>query len=81
MPDQLAHYLFGKRVVAAADRSLRRRVDPDSTAFRLGTFGPDPLFTDLSASHRAEGFGLHRQPGFVALERMRAGVRLSLIHI
>lgn len=75
MPDQLAHYIFGKRVLAAADRSLRSRVDPDSTAFRLGTFGPDPLFTDLSASHRAEGFGLHRQPGFVALERMRASVR------
>ena len=53
MPDQLAHYIFGRRALAAADRSLRSRVDPDSAAFRLGTFGPDPLFTDLSASHRA----------------------------
>ena len=78
MPDQLAHYLFGKRVLAAADRGLRSRVDPDSTAFRLGTFGPDPLFTDPNGRHRVEGFGLHRQPGFVALERMREAVRSGM---
>lgn len=78
MPDQLAHYIFGRRVLAAADRGLRSRVDPDSTAFRLGTFGPDPLFTDPNGRHRAEGFGLHRQPGFVTLERMRDAVRGDL---
>lgn len=78
MPDQLAHYVFARRVWKACGRALRDRIDPDSIAFRLGTFGPDPLFTDLNARHRAEGFGLHRQPGFVALERMRESVRGGL---
>lgn len=75
MPDQLAHFLFARRVLAASGREVRGRVDPESMAFRLGTFGPDPLFTDLRAHCRREGFGLHRQPGFVALERMRASVK------
>ncbi len=78
MPDQLAHFLFARRVLAAASRELRSRVDPESMAFRLGTFGPDPLFTDLHAGRRAEGFRLHRLPGFVALERMRASVRRGM---
>ena len=78
MPDQLAHYVFARRVWKACGRALRDRIDPDSIAFRLGTFGPDPLFTDLNARHRAEGFGLHRQPGFVALERMRDAVRRDM---
>lgn len=78
MPDQLAHYIFARRVLAAARPQIQNRVDPDSTAFRLGTFGPDPLFTDLNSHHRSEGFWLHRQPGFVSLERMRDAVRREL---
>ena len=75
MPDQLAHIRFARRVYAAADASIRARVCVDSMAFRCGTFGPDPLFNDPLPAGRAEGIGLHRQPGFVALERMRAPVR------
>ena len=74
MPDQLAHIRFARRVLAAADSSVRMRVCADSMAFRCGTFGPDPLFNDPLPSGRAEGFGLHRQPGRVALERLRGPV-------
>lgn len=75
MPDQLAHILFARRVLAAADHPLLERIQPASPAFRAGTFGPDPLFNDPSPRHRAEGFEIHRRPGRLALERMRAPVR------
>ena len=75
MPDQLAHIRFARRVLEAADSSVRARVCVDSMAFRCGTFGPDPLFNDPLPSGRAEGLGLHRKPGRVALERMREPVR------
>ena len=78
MPDQLAHIRFARRVLEAADPSVRARVDADSMAFRCGTFGPDPLFNDPLPSGRAEGFGLHRKPGRIALERMRAPVRAGM---
>lgn len=75
MPDQLAHILFARRVVAAADENVRARVNPHSPAFRAGTFGPDPLFNDPSPYRRAEGVEMHRRSGREALERMRAPVR------
>lgn len=75
MPDQLAHILFARRVIAAADEGVRARVNPLSPAFRAGTFGPDPLFNDPSPRRRAEGFEMHRQSGRNALERMRRPVR------
>lgn len=75
MPDQLAHFYFARRVLAAAEPSVRERVCADSMIFRCGTFGPDPLFNDPLPTGRAEGLGLHRKPGWVALERMRAPVR------
>ena len=78
MPDQLAHIRFARRVLEAADPSIRTRVDAESMAFRCGTFGPDPLFNDPLPSGRAEGFGLHRMPGRVTLERMRAPVRAGM---
>lgn len=75
MPDQLAHILFARRVVAAADESVRRRVNAASPAFRAGTFGPDPLFNDPSPYRRAEGVEMHRRSGREALERMRLPVQ------
>ncbi len=75
MPDQLAHIRFARRVLAAADASVRARVSGDSPVFRCGTFGPDPLFNDPLPSGRAEGLGLHRLPGRVSLERMREPVK------
>ena len=78
MPDQLAHIRFARRVLEAADPSVRARVCADSMAFRCGTFGPDPLFNDPLPSGRAEGLGLHRKPGRVALERMRTPVRIGM---
>ena len=75
MPDQLAHIRFARRVLDAADSSIRSRVCAESMAFRCGTFGPDPLFNDPLPSGRAEGFGLHHRPGRVALERMREPVQ------
>ena len=74
MPDQLAHIRFAREVLKAADSPVRARVCADSMAFRCGTFGPDPLFNDPLPKGRAEGFGLHRKPGRIALERMRAPV-------
>jgi len=71
MPDQLAHYLFARKVLDASDAALRRRIIADAPAFRAGTFGPDPLFNDPSPYRRAEGFEIHRRPGREALERMR----------
>lgn len=71
MPDQLAHYLFAQKVLAAADISLRKRICADAPIFRVGTFGPDPLFNDPSLYRRAEGFEMHRRSGRMALERMR----------
>ena len=56
MPDTLAHLLYARRVLAAAQPLLRARISPDSPAFRAGTFGPDPLFNDPSPERRAEGF-------------------------
>lgn len=75
MPDQLAHYIFARRVLAAADASLRRRISADAPIFRVGTFGPDPLFNDPSPFRRAEGFELHKRPGRESLERMRRPVK------
>ena len=71
MPDQLAHYLFARKVYDALDAELQKRICIDAPAFRAGTFGPDPLFNDPSPFRRAEGFELHRRPGNEALERMR----------
>ena len=78
MPDQLAHFLFARRVVEAADACVRRRVNMDSPAFRIGTFGPDPLFNDPSPRRRAEGVQMHRGSGREALERMRAPVKSGM---
>lgn len=75
MPDQFAHYIFARRVLAAADDSLRARICASSAAFRAGSFGPDPLFNDPSPYCRAEGFALHRQAGAEALGRMRGPVK------
>lgn len=78
MPDQLAHYLFARRVWAALGKDMQRRIDPSSMAFRAGSFGPDPLFNDLSAARRSQGFQLHRKSGAVAMERFREAVRNNL---
>lgn len=80
MPDQLAHYLFARRVLAASGEALRRRIRPDSPLFRAGTFGPDPLFNDPSPRRRAESFELHRSPGCFALERMRPALQAGMPH-
>lgn len=74
MPDQLAHYLFARRVWAASGE-LKRRIDPASIAFRAGSFGPDPLFNDLSSARRGQGFGAHRSPGRRSLEKLRRPVK------
>ena len=77
MPDTLAHFVYARRVLAATPR-LRARISADSPAFRVGTFGPDPLFNDPSPRRRAEGFEMHRRPGREALERMRAPVEARM---
>lgn len=77
MPDQLAHILFARRVMAACP-ALSRRIQVESSAFRAGSFGPDPLFNDPSSRRRAEGFELHRLPGRVSLQRMREPVRSGM---
>ena len=74
MPDQLAHYLFARRVCSACG-SLGNIIDPASTAFRIGSFGPDPLFNDFSAARRGQGFDMHRRPGREALEKLRMPLR------
>lgn len=75
MPEHIAHILFARRVLAAADARVRALVCADSSAFRAGTFGPDPLFNDPSARCRAEGLEIHRRPGRESLERMRGPVQ------
>lgn len=75
MPDQLAHYLFARRVWAALGKDMQNRIDPTSMAFRAGSFGPDPLFNDLSAARRSQGFQLHKRSGAAAMERFRQAVR------
>lgn len=75
MPEHIAHILFARRVLAAADQQVRTLVCTDSAAFRAGTFGPDPLFNDPSARCRAEGLEMHRRPGCESLERMRGPVQ------
>lgn len=75
MPDQLAHMLFAQRVLKASTSKLRARICASSPAFRAGTFGPDPLFNDPVPRRRAEGFEMHRMPGRISMERMRAPVR------
>lgn len=78
MPDQIAHTLFARRVLAAADARLQERIRPDCAAFRAGCFGPDPLFNDPSPRRRAEGFEMHRRSGREALERMRKPIQQSM---
>lgn len=78
MPNQLAHYIFARRVWQALDPALRHRIDADSPAFHVGSFGPDPLFADPLSRCRSEGIFLHRQPGRVALERLRFSLRVKL---
>lgn len=74
MPDQLAHYLFARRVWATLGADMQGRIDPDSMAFRAGSFGPDPLFNDVSAARRGQGFAVHRRSGRAAMERFRRAV-------
>lgn len=71
MPDQIAHTLFARRVLAIANADLPLCIRANSAAFRAGCFGPDPLFNDPSPRCRAEGFEMHRRSGREALERMR----------
>lgn len=78
MPDQLAHFWFAKRVYARLSPPLQARIDVNSPAFRAGTFGPDPLFNDLSAFRRSEGFELHKKSGAEVMGRMRAAVRRGM---
>ena len=69
MPDQLAHMIFARE--AALRAGLSARLDLTSAAFCAGTFGPDPLFNDVSANIRAFGLGMHKRPAREAMERMR----------
>lgn len=78
MPDQLAHYLFARRVWAALGKDMQHRIDPSSMAFRAGSFGPDPLFNDLSAARRSQGFRLHKGSGAAAMERFRLPVQKGM---
>ena len=66
MPDQLAHFLFARRVWSLLG-DLRTRINPASAAFRAGSFGPDPLFNDLSTHRRGQGLAVHRRSGRDAL--------------
>lgn len=78
MPDQLAHTIFARRVIEAAGKRLPVNISSASPAFRAGAFGPDPLFNDPSPYRRAEGFEMHRKPGFFSLERMRTPVKSAM---
>lgn len=77
MPDQLAHFIFARRVWAALGKDMQNRIDPSSMAFRAGSFGPDPLFNDLSAARRSQGFQLHKRSGAAAMERFRPAVQAN----
>ena len=76
MPDQLAHYLYGREMVRRA--GLARRIDADSAVFRAGTFGPDPLFNDPRGNIRRLGLGMHKRPGREPMELLRRAVRDEL---
>lgn len=78
MPDQLAHFLFARRVYAQLPPGLQARIDASSAAFRAGTFGPDPLFNDTNALRRREGFQMHRISGAALMERMRPAMRRGM---
>lgn len=80
MPDQLAHFIFARRVIAACGPALRHRIPVDVAAFRAGSFGPDPVFNDPAALRRAEAIALHRLPGRVSLDRLREDVRRDAPH-
>lgn len=43
MPNYVAHELFGAQVKEGLAPSLRRVVEEESSAFRCGLYGPDPL--------------------------------------
>ncbi|MBQ3574951.1 MAG: zinc dependent phospholipase C family protein [Clostridia bacterium] len=78
MPDQLAHFLFARRVYEKCGDDIRRRIDVSSPAFRAGTFGPDPLFNDTNALRRREGFEMHRLSCAELMERMRPAIRRGM---
>lgn len=75
MPDQYAHYIFARRVYDALDPAFRARINPESMAFRVGSFGPDPLFNEINAQRRGEGFAMHHHSGAEAMNRMRAAIK------
>lgn len=78
MPDQLAHFLFARRVYALLPPALQAEIDISSPAFRAGTFGPDPLFNDANALRRSEGFQMHSMSCATLMERMRPSVRRGM---
>ena len=78
MPNLIAHSIFARRVWDALEPSLQRRIDASSPAYFVGSFGPDPLFADPLPRCRNEGIRLHRQPGRVALERLRFALQVKL---
>ena len=73
MPDMFTHMYFAKRVLTRCGGEIG--VSAETPAVWLGSFGPDPLFNDLSAARRAQGTGTHRRPGSEAMDRLRVGVR------
>lgn len=74
MPHYYAHRVFGEQVWNALPQTLRLRLGPAYPTFRLGLYGPDPLFfhsprqTDPVVM---EGHAQHRLPPAEVLEAFR----------
>ena len=74
MPHDYAHRVFGAQVWLTLPHTLRRRLEAGYPAFRLGLYGPDPLFFhSLRRSDPVlmQGLEQHRLPPERTLEAFR----------
>ena len=65
MPSTYAHYLFGKKVLAALPDALASAVRQERALYDIGLHGPDLLFYYKPLGSNAVnriGFGMHAEP-------------------
>ena len=74
MPHFYAHRVFGELVWNQLPQHIRDKLTPQKSGFRLGLYGPDPLFFYQSWKRSPvyrEGLAQHRQGPQAVLERYR----------
>ncbi len=74
MPNYFAHQVFGLEVLSRLSPALRQRIEGEGDAFRMGLYGPDPLFFYRPLTRnfpRITGLTMHKRPVRPAAQALR----------